>query len=138
MWAMRYMPRLDGRSAAQYAGLRLYGISLSFLRDSTRYGPLETGTSFAIWSNGARVPSARIPHFGENTGRSPAISGAPRSACLNSKRTVARSTTTARLITANCALNIGDACGLVNVSNEYLTSAAVIGSPFEKRAAGLM
>ncbi len=77
-----------------------------------------------------------MPHFGENTGRSPAISAASRSACLNSKRTVWPSTTTARLMIENCALYSGEACGLVSVSNEYLTSAAVIGSPFEKRAAG--
>jgi hypothetical protein len=82
------------------------------------------------------VPSAFFAHFGENTGRSPAISGAERSGRLKSKRTVRRSSTVARRITSNCALNSGEACGLVSVSNEYLTSAAVIGSPFEKRARG--
>src|ERR1700744_2890042 len=79
-----------------------------------------------------------MPHFGEKIGKSPAISGASRSACLKTKRIVFLSTTVALLITENCALKSGDAFGLVNVSNEYLTSAAVIGSPFEKRAAGLM
>src|ERR1700743_561020 len=79
-----------------------------------------------------------MPHFGEKTGKSPAISGASRRACLKSKWTVNRSITVTDRMTANCELNRGEACGLVNWSNEYLTSLAVIGSPLEKRAAGLM
>ena len=79
-----------------------------------------------------------MPHFGENTGRSPAIKGASRSGRLKSKRIVDGSITVALLMTENSELKSGEACGLVSVSNEYLTSAAVIRSPLEKRAEGLM
>src|SRR5580692_304975 len=113
-------------------------MSLSFLRCSIRYGPLAIGGTVEIWSNGGRLPSGVIPHFGENTGRSPAINGASRSGRVKSKRIVDGSSTVALLITANWELNSGEACGLVSISNEYLTSAAVMRSPLEKRAAGLI
>ncbi|MGF6545326.1 hypothetical protein QFZ96_000396 [Paraburkholderia youngii] len=84
------------------------------------------------------MPSGRMPHLCENTGIPPASSGISRVATLKSKRIVSRSITTARAICPKYTANCGSACGLFSVSNENFTSAAVTGSPFEKRALGLM
>ncbi len=84
-------------------------MSLSFLRCSIRYGPLAIGGTVEIWSNGGRLPSGVIPHFGENTGMSPAINGASRSGRVKSKRIVNLSITVALLITENCEFRSGDA-----------------------------